>query len=193
MVFNEGFIILMLFMGVFSAGVLDWTAIQLSIMGLVLSVVAITGSLVCGWLDDRIGSTATLRLCILGLLVANALLVTITPGSVLFVAVDASTTDGGYFPRAADKAFFFTMGIIGFFVTGGLVASRAMLARLAPREMLNEMFGLYALSGTATSFLGPLTIAILTSIFRNQRIGLVAGIIFLLSGLQLLSRVKEAY
>ena len=191
MVFNEGFIILMLFMGVFSAGVLGWTAIQLSIMGLILSVVAIAGALVCGWLDDRVGSKTTLRICILGLAVANFFLVTITPQSVLFIAVESTVQHGGYYPRLADKFFFFTMGLVGFFVTGGLVSSRAMLARLAPRDMLNEMFGLYSLSGTATSFLGPLTIAIITGLFGNQRAGLAAGIVFLLAGMWLLNRVNE--
>jgi MFS transporter, UMF1 family len=191
MIFNEGFIILMLFMGVFSAGVLGWTAQQLSIMGLLLSVVAIAGSLFCGWLDDRVGSKTTLRMCIIGLAAANVMLVTITPTNVLWFSVDPSVAAGGLYPRAADKAFFFTMSLVGFFVTGGLVSSRAMLARLAPKEILNEMFGLYALSGTATSFLGPLTIAILTQAFQNQRVGLAAGVIFLLAGMALLNRVNE--
>jgi UMF1 family MFS transporter len=191
MIFNEGFIILMLFMGVFCAGVLGWTAQQLSIMGLLLSVVAIAGSLFCGWLDDRVGSKITLRICISGLVVANVMLVTITPDSVFLVSVDPSMAAGGLYPRAADKAFFFTMSLVGFFVTGGLVSSRAMLARLAPKDILNEMFGLYALSGTATSFLGPLTIAILTQVFHNQRVGLAAGVVFLLAGMALLNRVNE--
>ncbi|WP_343525429.1 MFS transporter [Sphingomonas sp.] len=188
MVFNEGFIILMMFMGVVGAGVLGWSGAQLSVMGLVLSFVALAGSLFGGRLDDRLGSKAALQVCILGCVVANLLLITIAPGTVLFMTTDPHVT-GGLFPRTADKAFFLAEGLAAFFVTAGLVSSRAMLAKIAPPASLNEMFGIYALSGTATSFLGPLSIAILTQVFASQRAGLSAGLIFLLGGLVLLRRV----
>lgn len=190
MIFNEGFIVLMMFMGVFSAGILNWTAQQLSVLGIILSVVAMAGSLAGGWLDDRIGSLRTLRICILGSLAANFLLITITPSEILFIPVDAHAT-GGLYPRAADWMFCFTEGLAAFFVTAGLVSSRVQLAKLAPPDALNEMFSLYALSGTATSFLGPLAIALLTQISGSQRVGLTAGILFLVVGLLLLGRVRE--
>jgi UMF1 family MFS transporter len=158
-------------------------------MGLVLSFVAIGGSIVGGILDDRLGSKAALQIAILGCVVANLLLVTIAPDTVLFVATDPSVT-GGMYPRAADKAFFVAEGLAAFFVTAGLVSSRTMLAKIAPKDSLNEMFGIYALSGTATSFLGPLSIAVLTQVFASQRAGLTAGLIFLLGGLLLLRKVS---
>jgi UMF1 family MFS transporter len=189
MVFNEGFIVLMMFMGVVGAGVLGWSGVQLSVMGLVLSFVAIGGSIVGGILDDRLGSKAALQIAILGCVAANLLLVTIAPDTVLFVTIDPSVT-GGMYPRAADKAFFVAEGLAAFFVTAGLVSSRTMLAKIAPKDSLNEMFGIYALSGTATSFLGPLSIAVLTQVFASQRAGLTAGLIFLLGGLLLLRKVS---
>lgn len=188
MVFNEGFIVLMMFMGVIGAGVLGWSGVQLSAMGLALSFVAVGGSLFGGALDDRFGSKAALQISILGCVLANLLLVTIGPDTVLFMATDPNVT-GGLFPRVADKAFFVAEGLAAFFVTSGLVSSRVMLAKLAPKDSLNELFGIYALSGTATSFLGPLTIAVLTQIFASQRAGLAAGLIFLFGGLYLLGRV----
>ncbi|MCW2387304.1 UMF1 family MFS transporter [Sphingobium sp. B11D3B] len=189
MVFNEGFIVLMMFMGVVGSGVLGWSGVQLSVMGLVLSVVAVGGSLFGGVLDDRLGSKSALQIAILGCVVSNLLLVTIGPDTVLFMATDPDTT-GSLYPRIADKAFFFAEGLAAFFVTAGLVSSRAMLAKIAPRESLNELFGIYALSGTATSFLGPLTIAVLTQLFASQRAGLTAGLIFLFGGLLLLRKVS---
>lgn len=192
MVFNEGFIILMMFMGVVGAGVLGWDGVQLSVMGLVLSVVAVGGSLFGGKLDDRFGSKASLQISIWGCVAANLLLITISPDEVFFMATDQDLT-GGMYPRAADKAFFFAEGLAAFFVTAGLVSSRAMLAKIAPRQSLNEMFGIYALSGTATSFLGPLSIAVLTQAFASQRAGLTAGLIFLLGGLLLLRRVSPEH
>jgi UMF1 family MFS transporter len=191
MVFNEGFIVLMMFQGVLAGGVLGWTAVQLSVMGLALSVAAVAGSFLGGWCDDHIGSRATLRLCIYGLIIGNIMLVFISPSSVMLVHVNPTPIGGGMFPRAADRAFFLVFALIAFAVTGGLVSSRAMLARLSPKDMLNEMFGLYSLSGTATSFMGPLVIAILTGISGNQQTGIAAGLIFLVGGLILLNRVKQ--
>jgi UMF1 family MFS transporter len=57
--------------------------------------------------------------------------------------------------------------------------------------MLNEFFGVYAMSGTATSFIGPLAIGVVTSISHSQRIGIASGIAFLVVGALLLLRVKE--
>ncbi|MBB3359751.1 MULTISPECIES: MFS transporter [unclassified Novosphingobium] len=192
MVFNEGFIVLMMFMGVVGAGVLGWTGVQLSAMGLVLSVVAVGGSVLGGFLDERLGSKMSLQIGIVGCIFANLLLVTIGPDTVLFVATDPHAS-GGLFPRAADKAFFVAEGLAAFFVTAGLVSSRVMLAKLAPRDAMNELFGIYALSGTATSFLGPLSIAVLTQLFASQRAGLCAGIAFLTCGLVLLGRVQSGH
>lgn len=189
MVFNEGFIVLMMFMGVVGAGVLGWTGVQLSAMGLILSFVAVGGSVLGGVLDDRLGSKTSLQISICGCILANMLLVTIGPDTVLFMPTDPDVT-GGLFPRAADKAFFVAEGLSAFFVTSGLVSSRAMLAKLAPRDAMNELFGIYALSGTATSFLGPLSIAVLTQLFASQRAGLCAGLVFLGAGLYLLGRVR---
>ena len=191
MVFNEGFIVLMMFQGVLAGGVLGWTAVQLSVMGLALSVAAISGSLAGGWCDDHIGSRATLRLCIYGLIIGNIMLVFISPSSVMLVHVNPTPVGGGMFPRAADRAFFAIEALVAFAVTAGLTSSRAMLARLSPKDMLNKMFGLYSLSGTATSFMGPLAIAILTGVSGNQQTGIAAGLIFLVGGLMLLNRVKR--
>ena len=191
MVFNEGFIVLMMFQGVLAGGVLGWTAVQLSVMGVALSVFAVAGSFIGGWCDDHIGSRATLRLCIYGLIIGNIMLVFISPSSVMLFHVNPTPIGGGMFPRVADRAFFLVFALIAFAVTGGLVSSRAMLARLSPKDMLNKMFGLYSLSGTATSFMGPLAIAILTGVSGNQQTGIAAGLIFLVGGLILLNRVKQ--
>jgi UMF1 family MFS transporter len=57
--------------------------------------------------------------------------------------------------------------------------------------MLNEFFGLYAMSGTATTFLGPAAIGVLTHVFHNNRVGVAVGIVFLLSGFLLMFKVRE--
>jgi UMF1 family MFS transporter len=57
--------------------------------------------------------------------------------------------------------------------------------------MMSEFFGLYALSGTATSFVAPLAIGVITGIFQSQRAGVAVGIVFLAGGLLLMLPVRE--
>jgi UMF1 family MFS transporter len=54
-----------------------------------------------------------------------------------------------------------------------------------------EIFGIYAVSGKCTAFIGPAVLALTVSIFDSQRAGMGSIIIFLLIGLILLQRVVE--
>ena len=65
------------------------------------------------------------------------------------------------------------------------------MARLAPPEMTTEMFGLYALSGKATSFIGPAVLAWVTAAFASQRAGMATILVFLTIGLALLTTVPD--
>ncbi len=57
--------------------------------------------------------------------------------------------------------------------------------------MMNEFFGLYALSGKATSFIAPLVIGLVTAAAGHQRAGLFVVLGFLFVGLLLLLPVRE--
>jgi len=168
--FYEGFIVLMLFTGVFAAGILEWNSTMLIVEGLINSVAAAVAGLFAGWLDTRIGSRRSTMFFVSGCLLGNLILCSVTQNMVFFVPIDgAATSTGGLFPTLPDKVFLVTQCSIAFFVTGGMVSGRALMAKLAPPTMLNELFGLFAMSGTATSFVGPAAIGILTTLFHSQR------------------------
>jgi UMF1 family MFS transporter len=65
------------------------------------------------------------------------------------------------------------------------------MARLSPPNMQTEMFGLYALSGKATAFLGPALLAEVTEAFHSQRAGMAVIVAFLVAGFLLLWRVPN--
>jgi UMF1 family MFS transporter len=65
------------------------------------------------------------------------------------------------------------------------------MARLAPEGQETEYFGLFALSGKATAFLGPVLVASVTAISSSQRLGLASLLILLVAGAVLLVGVKE--
>ena len=57
---------------------------------------------------------------------------------------------------APEKHVFWVAAlVIGIFVGPAQSASRTLMARLAPAEQRTELFGLYALTGKVTAFLGP--------------------------------------
>ena len=65
------------------------------------------------------------------------------------------------------------------------------MARLAPPELRAEMFGMFAFSGKATSFVGPFLLGTVTLAACSQRAGLSTVLLFYIVGLILLQRVRE--
>jgi MFS transporter, UMF1 family len=194
LLYNEGFVVIMLFTSVVAAGVLHFTPRMLISMGLVNSVVATISGLFAGWLDRRVGTKAATILFVCGCLVANVVVCSLTPDTVFFVKLHGAALDaaGGVFPTLPDRVFLVAQNSLAFFVTGGLATSRTLMAKLSPPDMLNEFFGLYAVSGNATSFVGPLAIGIVTAVFASQRAGVAVGIAFLIFGVLLMIPVREA-
>ena len=99
--------------------------------------------------------------------------------------------NGMGFDTSSERWFLFLATATGVFAGPSLSSSRTMLARIAPPAMMAEFYGLYALCGKATSFLAPLTVAIVTQATASQRVGLGSVIIFLIVGLLLMFFVKE--
>ena len=190
--FYEGFIVLMLFTGVFASGILKWTSTMLIVQGLANSVAAAIAGFFAGWLDTRIGSRAATIFFVIGCLVANLVLCSVTTEMVFFVHIEPlDFATRGLFPTLPDKVFLVTQCSIAFVVTGGLATGRSLMAKISPQSMLNEFFGLFAMSGTATSFIGPAVIGVLTLVFQSQRVGVGVGLFFLVAGLLVMFKVRE--
>jgi len=196
MSFNEGFIVMILFTGIFAEGVLHWSPTMLIVMALANSVAASIAGFLAGWIDGRIGSKAGTILFVAGVLVMNLMQISISRDMVFFIPVtagDALHIPGlsALYPTLPDQVFLFMQPFVALLVTGGLVTARALMAQLSPPTMLNEFFGLYSMSGTATSFIGPLAIGLLTTAFHSQRAGIAVGAFFLAIGIALMFLVRE--
>ena len=70
-------------------------------------------------------------------------------------------------------------------------ASRVFITKSIDENSQASGFGLFALSGKLTSFIGPYTVSTLTYISNSQRIGFSAAIILLVIGLLVLLKVKK--
>jgi UMF1 family MFS transporter len=87
---------------------------------------------------------------------------------------------------------FYACGVLIGAAGGALQsASRTMMVFHTRREHASEAFGLYALSGKATAFIAPFSIAAFTTISGSQRLGIAVPLIALfLIGMFILAWVK---
>src|SRR5262249_37066883 len=146
-----------------------------------------------GWLDDRLGSKWVIRVTLAILVLAAIAILSIDVDHVLFVVRVVPPSPGdGLFASLGEQAYLAIGALIGA-VAGPLQASsRTLMVRVSPREQMTQFFGLYALTGKATSFVAPTLVGIVTTIAGSQRIGISVLVLFFVIGLMLMQRVKEA-
>jgi UMF1 family MFS transporter len=172
---------------------MGWGLIEMLLYGIFLSLVAVAGGFVGPWLDERFGSRNAVAIEIGVTLACLIAMVSMAPDAILFViAVDpaARVWDGPVFQTLPQIAYLGASMIIGVSITAAYASSRTLMAKLAPKGMEGELFGLYALAGSATVWLGPLIVETFTATYQSQRAGFGAIAILLLAGLLLLMRVK---
>jgi UMF1 family MFS transporter len=96
------------------------------------------------------------------------------------------------FASTAERTYV-ALGLALGFAAGPLqAASRSLLVRLAPRERITQYFGLLALTGKVTSFMGPLAVGIVTAVTASQKAGMAVLMAFFIAGLWLVRGVKSA-
>ena len=171
------------FGGVYAVGVLGWSTTEIGIFGI---VAIISGAVFCwisGRVDRRFGPMPVIVVCVIALAFVSLLVVSITPETILFIPIAA----GSPMP---DVTFFIAGAVIG--AAGGALqaSSRTMMTRQANPDRMTEAFGLYALSGKATSFLAPALIALTSQITGSQRLGVSPLVGLFIIGLILLIWVK---
>lgn len=192
MIYNNGLAAVIAFGGIYAKGIFGWSTTALGLFGILLTVFATLGALVGGRLDDRLGSRRTIALAILGVAAASLGLLSITADAILFVVpVAPMAPGGGLFATPQERAFLAFALVLGVCMGPMQAASRTMVARLAPADMVAEFYGLFALSGKATAFVAPFAVALATAYFASQRAALVVVLVFLVAGYALLRRVRE--
>jgi UMF1 family MFS transporter len=187
MIYQDGVNGVLILGGTFAAGMFGWPTIEIGIYGIILNVVAIFGCLIAGRLDKRLGSKTTVVISLTMLLVATIGIISTGPGFTLFGLVKLSTENaGGLFGTAAEKAYILYGLLIGLAFGPVQASSRSYLARSVSQAEAGRYFGIYALSGRATSFMATLFFSIVTYWTGSARYGMATLIIFLAGGLLVL-------
>ncbi len=167
------------FGGTYAVLVLDWSITQVGIFGIVGALTSAAATWLGGKADSRLGPKPVIIASILILIAVCTLVVGMTRESLWGIAL----SEGSAVP---DTTFYICGAIIGG--AGGVLqsASRTMMVRHAPPARPTEAFGLYALSGKATAFLGPALIGLTTLITESARLGMLPLIGLFVLGLVLL-------
>jgi MFS transporter, UMF1 family len=186
MIYRDALNALYAFGGIYAAGVLGWSITKIGLFGIVAALIGAVGAWLGGMLDQRYGPKPVVSGCIVLLSLACILIISTTSTDVLFIRVGPGSV-------APDLVFFACGGLIGAAGASIQAASRTLLVDQVEPERVTEAFGLYALSGRATSFIGPLAIAWATAASGSQRLGVTPIIVLFLLGAVLLPMVKSAY
>lgn len=164
MLYTDGLATIFTFGGVYAAGTFAMSETEVLQFAIALNVTAGLGALAFSWVDDAIGGRNTILLSLIGL----------GTSALAILLVDSA-------------AGFWASGLIlGIFVGPLQSASRSHMARVAPKHLQTQMFGLFAFSGKATAFIGPLLVGWVTAATGSQRLGMSTILVFLVIGFALM-------
>ena len=169
MLYADGLNAIIIMGGIFAVGVFNLEIKDLLVLSVLMNITAFIGAIIGGYANDKFSSKSVIIFSLLGLIFSSAI--------ILFIKT---------------KIFFLIFASInGFFIGPIQSASRVFITKSIDENNQASGFGLFALSGKLTSFIGPLLVSTLTYISNSQRIGFSAAIILLLIGLLILLKVKK--
>ena len=168
-VYRDGLAGVFTFGAVIASGTFGFSASQVIVFAIAANVIAGIATFASGYLDDRLGAKTIIVASLVGLLVA---------GVAVFLL------HGGGAP------VFWVFGLmLCVFVGPAQAASRSLLARLAAPGREAEIFGLYATTGRAASFLAPFAFSTFVAVSGRQYWGVLGIMLVLAVGLALVVRL----
>lgn len=191
MVYHDGLSTLFAFGGAYAAATFGWRATEVGVYGIILIIAATIGAWVGGYLDDILGSRRLILWSIFIMGLATLAILSVGTGHVLFVFETAPAGSGPLFSSVPELAYILFGSMMGLVAGPAQAASRTLLVHLSPRERLTEYFGLYALAGKATVFVGPLMIGVITGLTGDIRLGFSVILLFFIGGWFLLLTVPD--
>ncbi len=166
--FRDGLAAVFTFGGVIAVTVYGIDAGAVLIFAVAANVVAALGALAGGWLDDRCGPKPVVAGSLLGMIGCATVLLFLSGPTAFWV---------------------FGLGLV-LFVGPAQSSSRTYLARLSPPGREGQLFGLYATTGRAVSFLAPSLVGLFSYLFGTDRAGMVGILLVLALGLLALWPVR---
>lgn len=171
-VFRDGLSGIFTFGAVIAGTVFGFDFIELAVFGLAANAVAGVSTILAGRWDDRFGPKAIIIFSLVSMVLA---------GTATFVLLDVG------------KIVFWIFGLaLCAFVGPAQSASRSFLARVTPAGHEGQIFGLYATTGRATSWMSSLAWTLLIVATGSTSFGILGIIGVLFVGLLLVLPIRAA-
>ena len=167
------------FGGTYALLVLNWEITRVGVFGIISVVSAAAMSWIGGRLDRSFGPKPVIIGAALGLILVCVTITNMTRDAFFGVSLQPDAS-------LPDTVFLICGVLIGGL--GGILqaASRSLMVRHTDEGAETSGFGLYGLSGRATSFLAPAMIGLVTAVTGDVRNGVLPLIILFILGLVLL-------
>lgn len=194
LIFKDGITALLAIGGTYATLVLNWEFAEMGLYGIWASIFGFIGGIwLVGVLDRRLGPRRAIIVQLSVMCAALLFGLGITQDSLLYGMIPAGQVVHplGVFDRLSDVSFLLTIAIVAAFAAANQSAARYMIVLLAPKERMSEFFGLFAMSSTATVWLGPFLIEVFTKASNDTRIGFSPVLILLVAGLLLMLTLKK--
>ena len=187
MFYVDGMTAVLLFAGVYASGVMKWGALEMLAYGVLLSVLAVLGGFLGGAMDARLGPKRAVQIEIGMSLAGIIAMLGMAPDKILYLwPVNLATAPhvwNGPMFRSLPEVIYLLIGFSNaVFITAHYASSRTLLTRLTPPEQTGAFFGVYALSGTATVWLGSSLVNLGTHVFKSQQGGFATLTVLLAMG-----------
>jgi UMF1 family MFS transporter len=173
LLYNDGIETVIIMASIFGDQELHMSSAELITFFLMIQAVAFGGSLIFGWLADRLGNKRTILISLS-----------------VWLLIVVWAWQLGAFGNA--RAEYWILGVFAAIVMGGSqAASRSLQAILIPPEYSSEFFSFFGISGRFASAIGPLIFGIAVFLTGSLRLGILSLIVFFIAGIFLLLRVDE--
>jgi len=169
-VYQSGVSTVIVLAAIYAQEVIGFDTQSLIVLIMVVNVTAAVGALICGHLQDRIGSVPTLAITLLIWVLAIILSIYATKPLHMWIAGN----------------------IIGLAMGASQAVGRALVSKFSPTERAGEFLGLWGLVNRLSAIVGPLSYGLINYWSNgNHRLSLMSTLMFFILGLVLLSKVNE--
>ncbi|WP_110590003.1 MFS transporter [Microbacterium suaedae] len=171
-VFRDGLAGVFTFGAIIAGQVFGFQFLELALFGIAANLIAGVSTIIAGRWDDRFGPKAIILFALSGMIVT---------GLVVFFLADAGAI------------VFWIFGLLlTAFVGPAQSAGRSFLARVTPAGREGEIFGLYATTGRAASWMSSLLWTVLVAATGATVFGVLGIVVVLVIGLVLVALVRDA-
>ncbi len=170
-IYQSGVSTVIVLAAIYAREVMGFDTQSLIMLIMVVNVTAGVGALICGHVQDKMGSVPTLTITLVIWIAA------------IMLAIKAT--------RSADM--WIVGNVIGLAMGASQSIGRALVSKFSPADRAGEFLGLWGLVNRLSAIIGPLTYGLINYLSNgDHRLSLMSTLVFFILGLLFLTKVKEA-